>query len=410
MTASPQYPGRVSSSTPLRAVPTDDRAWLLAALADALSGGSAVLPLAPGADPADVEDVLEQPLPEGTALVIRTSGSSGVPKSVAISAEALRAGAEATHEALGGPGQWLVALPVHLIAGAQMLTRSLVAGTDPVFCDGPDGRFDPAVFMQRAESMDADRRYVSLVPVQLARLLALAEQDRAAADTLRRFAAILVGGQGVSLDLRRRSHALGLELRRSYGMTETSGGCVYDGVEIGDTQVRIREGEVQIAGTVLAEGYLGDAELTEAAFVEDRGTRWYRTGDAGELLGGMLTVTGRLDRVVISGGINVSLDQVERVVREYDGWREAVAVPFTDPEWGERPGLVRAIADETGDTLGFNDLQDRVRSELGAAAVPAWVTELEELPRLQNGKPDMLRVRERIGMLRDSFREAGRLS
>lgn len=369
-----------------------------------------MLPLAPGADPADVEDVLEQPIPEGTALVIRTSGSSGVPKSVAISAQALRAGAEATHEALGGPGQWLVALPVHLIAGAQMLTRSLIAGTDPVFCDGPDGHFDPAVFVQRAESMDADRRYVSLVPVQLARLLDLAEQDRAAADTLRRFAAILVGGQGVSLDLRRRSHALGLELRRSYGMTETSGGCVYDGVEIGDTQVRIREGEVQIAGSVLAEGYLGDAELTEAAFVDDRGTRWYRTGDAGELLGGMLTVTGRLDRVVISGGINVSLDQVERVVREHDGWREAVAVPFTDPEWGERPGLVRAIAEETDDALGFSDLQERVRAELGAAAVPAWVTELEELPRLPNGKPDMLRVRERIGMLRDSFREAGRLS
>jgi O-succinylbenzoic acid--CoA ligase len=312
----------VSSSTPLRAVPTDDRAWLLAALADALSDGPAVLPLAPGADPADVDEVLQLPLPAGTALVIRTSGSSGVPKSVAISAEALRAGAVATHEALGGPGQWLVALPVHLIAGAQMLIRSLVAGTDPVFCDGPDGRFDPEVFVQRAESMDAERRYASLVPVQLARVLDLAEQDRGAADTLRRFAAILV------------AHALGLELRRSYGMTETSGGCVYDGVEIGDTRVRIREGEVQIAGAVLAEGYLGDAALTDAAFIEDRGTRWYRTGDAGELLGGMLTVTGRLDRVVISGGINVSLDEVERVVREQDSSAPSPTAQMS--RWGSR--------------------------------------------------------------------------
>lgn len=400
----------MSSSTPLRAVPTDDRAWLLAALADALSDGPAVLPLAPGADPADVDEVLQLPLPAGTALVIRTSGSSGVPKSVAISAEALRAGAVATHEALGGPGQWLVALPVHLIAGAQMLIRSLVAGTDPVFCDGPDGRFDPEVFVQRAESMDAERRYASLVPVQLARVLDLAEQDRGAADTLRRFAAILVGGQGVSLESRRRAHALGLELRRSYGMTETSGGCVYDGVEIGDTRVRIREGEVQIAGAVLAEGYLGDAALTDAAFIEDRGTRWYRTGDAGELLGGMLTVTGRLDRVVISGGINVSLDEVERVVREHDGWGEAVAVPVADAEWGERPGLVRAIADGTDESVGFADLQERVRGELGVAAVPAWATEIDEMPRLANGKPDLQRVRERITMLRDSFRQSARHS
>lgn len=354
--------------------------------------------------------MLQLPLPAGTALVIRTSGSSGVPKSVAISADALRAGAVATHEALGGPGQWLVALPVHLIAGAQMLIRSLVAGTDPVFCDGPDGRFDPEVFVQRAESMEAERRYASLVPVQLARVLDLAEQDRDAADTLRRFAAILVGGQGVSLESRRRAHALGLELRRSYGMTETSGGCVYDGVEIGDTRVRIRDGEVQIAGAVLAEGYLGDAALTDAAFIEDRGTRWYRTGDAGELLGGMLTVTGRLDRVVISGGINVSLDEVERVIREHDGWGEAVAVPVADAEWGERPGLVRAIADGTEGSVGFADLQERVRSELGVAAVPAWATEIDEMPRLANGKPDLQRVRERIAMLRDSFRQSARHS
>lgn len=396
----------MSSTTPLRAVPTEDRAWLLAALADALSGGAAVLPLPPGADPSEVDDLLAQPLPADTALVIRTSGSSGVPKAVALSATALRASAEATHEAFGGPGQWLVALPTHLIAGAQMLTRSIVAGTEPVFCDGADAHFDPDVFFARADEMEDPRRYASLVPVQLARVLEVAEQDPAAADTLRGFAAVLVGGQGVTLELRRRAHALGVELRRSYGMTETAGGCVYDGVEIGDTRVRIREGEVQLAGSVLASAYLGDAALTAERFVEDRGTRWYRTGDSGELLGGMLTVTGRVDRVVISGGVNVSLDEVERVVREHPGWRDAVAVPFAVENWGERPGLVRPLADSDG-ALGFADLQSLVRDDLGAAAVPVWASDIPEMPRLANGKPDLRGVREWVGRLGDSFRQSG---
>lgn len=275
----------MSSGATLRAVPVEDRAWLLAALADALQdprgdahGGSPILPMAPGTDPGVVRAVREQSPLTGTAVVVRTSGSSGVPKAVALSAAALRASAVATHEALaaaeeqpgsgvdidtgtvdiglldtgpistsarlnaeeGGPGspgelamdapQWLVALPGHLISGLQMLVRSLVAGTDPVFVDGP---FDPEKLLAAAEHMHHPRRYVSLVPVQLARLLDLAERDAGAADAARGFSGVLVGGQSVPLGLRRRAHDLGIALRRSYGMTETAGGCVYDGVEIG---------------------------------------------------------------------------------------------------------------------------------------------------------------------------------
>ena len=296
----------MSTQAQLRPIPVDDRAWLLPALADALKGGAPILPVAPGLSDDEVQRLQAAELPRDTAVLVRTSGSSGVPKAVALSATALVASAEATHEALGGPGQWLVTLPAHLISGLQMLVRSQVSGIEPVFFDGP---FDPAALLEAAERMEHERRYVSLVPVQFARLLDLAEADPAAADTLRGFAGVLVGGQAISLALRQRAHELDVNLRRSYGMTETSGGCVYDGVEIGDTRMRIRGGEVQLSGSTLATAYAGGSgdevaakALTDDRFIDDAGTRWYRTGDAGELLGGMLTVTGRLDRVIVSGG------------------------------------------------------------------------------------------------------------
>lgn len=380
------YPDWVTVTPSLRAIPTDDRAWLIAALGDALHGGAPILPCAPGADPAAIHRVQGEPLLPDTALVVRTSGSSGVPKAVALSAEALRASAVATHEAFGGPGQWLVTLPGHLISGLQMLVRSAVSGIAPEFFDGP---FDPAALLARAERMDHERRYVSLVPVQLGRLLDLAEVDDAAADVLRSFSAVLVGGQAVSLELRRRAHALGVALKRSYGMTETAGGCVYDGVEIGDTRVRIRDGEVQLAGSSLALGYVGNPELTAEKFVVDRDTRWYRTGDAGYLLGGMLTVTGRLDRVIISGGVNVSLDEIERVAGAEPGWSGVLAVGVADPEWGERPVLVCEGVDPAIHQR-FEQLRGVLREALGAAAVPARVLEVDAVPRLGGGKPDLV--------------------
>ena len=384
----------------------------MAALGDALAGGAPILPVNDAhTDDSTPDDTgPSADLPGGTAVVIRTSGSSGVPKSVALSAAALRASAEATHERLGGPGQWLVALPAQLISGLQMLVRSAVAGTSPVFFDGP---FVPEALLETAETMTHERRYISLVPVQLARVLDLAERDEEAAEVLRRFDAVLVGGQAVTLELRRRAHALGVALKRSYGMSETAGGCVYDGVEIGDTLVRIRGGEVQLAGPALALGYVGDDNLTNEHFItEPSGERWYRTGDAGELLGGMLTVTGRLDRVIISGGINVSLDEVERIVRALPGWGEAVALGVPDRDWGERVHLVRAIsansnttnAHEAGAeaagvaTASFAEAGERIRAALGVAAVPVGESTVDAIPRLAGEKPDLVALAARCGL------------
>lgn len=357
----------------------------------------------PGAPDEEVRRLQAAELPAGTAVLVRTSGSSGVPKAVALTAEALIKSAEATHEALGGAGQWLVTLPAHLISGLQMLVRSQVAGIEPVFFDGP---FDPAALLDAAERMEHPRRYVSLVPVQFARLLDLAETDPAAADTLRGFAAVLVGGQAISLELRQRAHELGVNLRRSYGMTETSGGCVYDGVEIGDTRVRIRDGEVQLSGSCLASEYVGDEVLTNKIFIEDRGTRWYRTGDAGELLGGMLTVTGRLDRVIISGGVNVSLDEVERVARELPGWQNVVALGTPHPEWGERATLVvEADSVAAAKAATFEQMCTEIKQQLGAAAVPVWVNHIEVMPRLSGGKPNLVALEDWVTELRQSFQQ-----
>ncbi|MFC5337228.1 AMP-binding protein [Leucobacter denitrificans] len=388
----------------LRVVPVDDRAWLIAALDDALAGGAPILPLASGIDPRDpeIEALKAQRLPEGTAVVVRTSGSSGIPKAVALSAEALKTSAAATREELGGAGQWLVTLPPNLISGLQMLVRSASTRIEPVFA--PQGA-DARTLLDLADTMTHERRYISVVPVQLTRLLDLAEQDEDAADTLRQFDAVLVGGQAVSLEQRRRAHLLGVKLRRSYGMTETAGGCVYDGVEIGDTRVRIRDGEVQLAGSTLALGYVGDEALTNDRFVTDKDrngedVRWYRTGDSGELLGGMLTVTGRLDRVLISGGVNVSLDEIERVARELPGWGSTVALATTHPEWGERPSLV--VETEPG-AVPFDEVREAIRTRLGAAAAPEWATETETLPRLVGGKPDLQAIEAWIGTLRQSF-------
>ncbi len=387
----------------LRPVPVSDRAWLLAALDDALRGGAPVLPVAQALDESVVTELTSTQLPDQTAVLIRTSGSSGVSKTVALSAASLEASAAATHETLGGPGQWLVTLPAHLISGLQMLVRSRLAGTTPQFFDGP---FDPSALLTASERMDHERRYVSLVPVQLSRLLDLAERDRGAADALRGFAAVLVGGQATSVALRQRAHDLGVALRRSYGMTETAGGCVYDGVEIGDTRMRIRGGEVQLAGSCLALGYVGDEVLTAHHFIDDEGERWYRTGDAGTLLGGMLTVTGRLDRVIISGGVNVSLDEVERVAREVPGWQHTVALPADHPEWGERVSLVREIPDSGEADTPFDELRQLIRGQLGAAAEPVWANETPALPRLPGGKPDVQGITRWVSELRQTFRQS----
>lgn len=342
-------------------------------------------------------------------LVIQTSGTLGAPKLVRLSAEALRSSAEATLQVLGGPGQWLVALSPTVVAGAQMLVRSILADTTPVVLSG---QFDAEAFLSAAQQLSGDRRYTSLVPVQLARLLEHCDEHPDAVEILRRFDAILVGGQALEPALREKALASGLTIIRTYGGTETAGGCVYEGVPIGDTVIRIAGGEVLIAGSCLADGYDNDPELTRARFTVEPGVsdeaafgapapsiRWFHTRDSGQLFTDdsgqqRLRITGRLDRVLISGGVKVSLDALEAVVRECRGWGSAFIVAVPDHEWGERPVVVLEQGEESSrkhepDADSFDQVRAHVEARMGRVAVPDRFALVQEIPRLPSGKPDL---------------------
>lgn len=391
----------------LQVVPGEDAGAVLRALRDALTGdGPAVLPRdaagpasagrasAGPASPGSAATRLPGTVPQRVALVIETSGSTGAPKRVALSADALLASAAASAGAVGGRdgvAQWLLCLPAHYVAGTNVLVRSIVAGTDPVIM--PPAHFDARVFGDVAAAMTGDARFVSLVPVQLARLVDAAAGDRELRGILARFDGILVGGQAVRPAVLERARGLGMRVVRTYGSSETSGGCVYDGVPIGPVRARAIDGLIELGGPVLAEGYLGDDERTVAAFHVDDGIRWYRTGDLGRVdADGRVTVLGRADNVIISGGEKVLLDAVERRVRELPGYEAAVVVAGDDPEWGQVP--VVATVPVSGDMTGRGaaaalvDLRRHVTDALGRAAAPARVLELPAIPRLASGKPD----------------------
>ncbi|MET3451178.1 AMP-binding protein [Curtobacterium sp. 1544] len=369
---------------PLVATGTSDPSVVLRGLEAALAGGPALLPVAEGA-PA-LPTPAPATVPQRVALVVETSGSTGTGKRVALSSEALLAGAAAADAALGGPGGWVLALPTHYIAGLNVLTRSIAAGTAPVVV--PPGHFDAGTFADAADRLvtgpGAPRRYTSLVPVQLARVL----DDPRATRALAAFDAVLVGGQATPAPLRQRALDAGVRVVTTYGASETSGGCVYDGVPFGTVRAEVVDGELFLAGPMLAEGYLDDDQRTAAAFTERDGLRWYRTGDAAEVRDGVVRVLGRLDDVVISGGEKVPLGQVERLVRELPGQDDAVVTRRTSGEWGEVPVVV------TARTIDLQVVRAHVGAALGRAARPAAVVVVSELPMLASGKPDRRAIQD----------------
>ncbi|MDF9809453.1 O-succinylbenzoic acid--CoA ligase [Aurantimicrobium minutum] len=363
---------------------------VFAALSDALNNnGPAVL--VRDARASRMVAAGETPLteaPDGTALLIQTSGTSGKPKTVALSAAALRASAESAHERLGGPGQWLLALPLTYIAGMSVLVRSIESGTEPVFM--PSGPFDARTFLQSVSEMTGTRRYTALVPVQLARVLEEAEDNTEALESLRTLDAVLIGGQALEPDLRERAQALGVKIVTTYGSSETSGGCVYDGVPLTGVNVEIAEGsdEILISAPQLASEYVGDEQRTADTFQNRNGEIWYHTGDAGTLENGVLTVLGRLDRVITSGGLKIDLDAVEAVVRGISGCSQALVIHIPDSEWGVRPAVVVPGAEEDAELSA--QIYDEIVAELGRVAAPKVVCFIEEIPRLSSGKPDLL--------------------
>lgn len=351
----------------------------------------------------------------GPAVVVATSGSTGRPKKTVLTAQALTASGAATERATSGPGQWLLCLPAHYVAGVQVLARSVLAGTVPEVMDS--GPFTSEGFARAAARLTRPTRYVSLVPTQLQRILDPRHGDPLpdAVAALARFDAVLVGGSALSPALAARARDAGVSVVSTYGMSETCGGCVYNGVPLDTVTVRAipdaadvdvvpsdpptarasatpsdsGEGRLWLGGDVVAAGYLDDPAQTGTHFREIDGQRWYRTDDLGRVAhDGTVTVLGRTDDVVNTGGVKVSAGVVAAALQEHPRVRQALAVGVPHPEWGQAVAAVLALRGGALDGPLERELAQKVRERAGAAAVPKMWRGVSELPLLSTGKPD----------------------
>lgn len=301
--------------------------------------------------------------------VVETSGSSGRPKRVRLSRRAVLASVAATEARLGARGPWVLKLPESYVAGLQVVVRSLVAGHEPL-TDWPDG----------------NGWFTSLVPTQLRR--ALDEPGEAA--VLRRAHTVLLGGGPVDPALRERAGEAGIRVVATYGATETAGGCVYDGVPLDGVAVALDpDGRIRIAGPTLFDGYEGDPDLAAECLVDG----WFVTADAGRFDDdGRLQVLGRLDDVVVSGGVNVPGPTVAARLRAHPLVTAAEVIGVPDDEWGNR--LVAFVVLQPGQVPDDPDtgVVDRLRDWVAAVHPRSWapreVVVVEEIPLLANGKPD----------------------
>jgi len=307
-----------------------------------------------------------------TAVIIGTSGSTGEPKGVELSAAALLHSARASLARVGArPGErWLCCLPVTHVAGLQVLVRSLAAGTEPAVAAVLDG----------AAVAASGCAHVSVVPTQLARLLGAA----GGAGALAAFTSVLVGGAAADPGLLERARAAGVRAVTTYGMSETCGGCVYDGVPLDGVSVRAgQDGLLRIRGPVLMNRYHGRPDLS-GEFV---------TSDLGYVADGRVVVQGRADDVINTGGHKVVPSEVAAVLAACPGVREVVVVGRPDTEWGERVTAVVVPADPA-DPPSLELLRMHVRARLPRYASPSELVLTEAIPVLPSGKPDLASLKK----------------
>jgi O-succinylbenzoic acid--CoA ligase len=353
---------------------------------DALAGRVAMLPVP--AEDARETSLLTTTLRAGSeidddvAVVVSTSGTTGAPKGAMLTAAALTASASATHDRLGGPGRWLLALPAYHVAGLQVMVRSVVAGTDPVAC------FDVAEFPSAIAELGSMRRFASLVAAQLDKALA----DPAATAALASLDAVLIGGGPMPAGVAERAAAAGVPVVRTYGMSETAGGCVYDGVPLDGVRVRIDDGRVVLGGATLAKGYRNPVDPDP--FAEPG---WFRTDDIGTVDdSGVLTVLGRVDDAISTGGLTVMPQLVEAAMAAHDAVADCAVFGVADERLGQR--VVAAIVVAPGCSAPtLAELRSHVASSLSSTAAPREIHVVDELPRRGIGKVDRRGLAARFG-------------
>jgi len=376
---------------------------MLAALAAALDGtGPAILPLDPGLPRARLDLLLDAFAPasietaDGTtvlgparaaggarpgvrpevAVVIATSGSTGLPKGTELSAAALLASARASLRRIGArPGErWLCCLPPSHVSGLQVLVRSLLSGPAPLVST----RLTAGVIAAGGCA------YTSLVPTQLRRLI------DAGAD-LAGLRAILLGGAAIPPGLLAAARRAGGTVITTYGMSETCGGCVYDGVPLDGVSAQAgADGRIRIAGPVLFSGYRLRPDLTALAM----DGRWFVTSDLGAAdAAGRLLVRGRADDVIITGGEKVVASEVAAVLGTCPGVREAAVVGRADAEWGEKVTAIVVPADPAAPPE-LAALRAHALASLPGYAAPRSLVLVPRIPLLPSGKPDLERLRD----------------
>ena len=318
----------------------------LKALADALHGEGPAVELSADADGHVVVSTVDTPGFEDAAVVVRTSGSTGTPKATVLTVEALAASSVATAFALKGEGQWLLALPLQYVAGVQVLVRSLFAGTRPWAMDLSEG-FTPEAFTAAAQELTDKIRFTSLVPTQLQRLLEAPSPETLA--VLRRFNGILLGGGPARSGtagrgprgrrpgghhLRFRGNLRRLRVRRLPARGRRGPG---------------RGGRPDPAGRRHHGRRIPRrSRATADDFFEEDGVRWYRTSDLGTLdADGRLTVLGRADDVIITGGVKVSAAHVQEELEKSDGVTAAFVAGVPSAKWGQAVAAYVAVAGRT---------------------------------------------------------------
>jgi o-succinylbenzoate---CoA ligase len=307
-----------------------------------------------------------EPVSPETALVVATSGTGGEPRLAELSRAAVAAAVEGSTLALGGADTtWVACLPPSHVGGLMVLLRAELGGSPVVGLE----RFD-------AEAVVAvGRALVSVVPTMVARLVAAGvELDGMT---------LLVGGGALAPELAATATGRGARVVTTYGLTETCGGVVYDGLPFEHTEVRVEpEGEILVRGPTLMEGYRGDPAATGAAFTVDG---WLRTGDLGELDDRMLNVFGRRDEVIRTGGEQVWPHEVERRLAAHPKVRDVIARGEPDPEWGAQV-VAAVVPTSPDDPPTLEELRDWTREELASFKAPRRLELIAEVSRTRTGK------------------------
>ncbi len=363
---------------------------MLPAIEDALAGrGPALLPV-PSDDPRQAALLIDalraaEPVGDRIAVVVPTSGTTGIPKGAMLSAAALTASAVATQARLGGPGRWLLALPAHHIAGLQVLVRGALAGTTPVAIPAS---FGAAELVAAISAMGPGPRYTSLVAAQLTKVL----DDPEAAAALADLDAVLIGGGPMPAGVGDRAAGAGVRVVRTYGMSETAGGCVYDGRALDGVTVRIDEGRVVLGGAMVADGYRNPG--VPDPFAEPG---WFRTDDLGVVDdSGALSILGRVDDAISTGGLTVLPQLVENALADHPAVVECAVFAVPDDRLGQR--VVAAIVPAPGSAVpDLAEVRAHIEKTLDGTAAPREIHLVDALPRRGIGKLDRKALSQRFG-------------